>query len=309
MAKLLKKLGDIYGVDEILNRLPGTGEELASNILSKAMRAKIELWDRRMRGFERIDTDGPRDAYEFQKTGRGGAFPGIKDHRDSITGGDNDRDSGIMVDPNAMMTNRNPTNDYFQTNPNNKDFISIIDYDYKPTADNATVADGTSETKPKLSNRRYRELRIPFIPRELQMTTESNFVGISSFGRNNPFYQYTGAEDTLTFEIDWLSDINSREDVITKCRWIEALTKGDGYNDVPHRVILMWGADNKLFRDYKWLVVAAPYKLLNFNRGYIEGDAFVNTSLLPSRAIQQITLKRITDNNLTSAEIIGNLNR
>lgn len=307
MAKLLKQLGDIYHVDELLNRLPGTSGELYSNIASKAMRAKIEIWDRRMRGFERIDVNGPRGAYKYEPARRGQAWPGAKAHRDGITGGDNDRQTGIMVDPQAMATSRKPTNNYFGDNPANKDYISIIDYDYKPTTDKTSVADDTSETKPKLSNRRYRELRIPFIPRELQMTTESNFVGISSFGRNNPFYQYTGAEDTLTFEIDWLADKNSREDVITKCRWIEALTKGDGYNDVPHRIILMWGADNKLFRDYKWLVVSAPYKMMNFNRGYIENDVFINTSLLPTRAVQQITLKRITNNNLTSADIIGNL--
>lgn len=305
MAKLLKKLGDIYGVNELLNRLPGTNEELASNIASKAMRAKIEIWDRRMRGFERVDVNGPRGAYKSEKPSR--AYPGIKSHRDSITGGDNERSTGIMVDPDSMSTNRTPTHDYYQANPMNKDYISIIDYDYNPTSEKTSVVDDTNETKPKLSNRRYRELRIPFIPRELQMATESNFVGISSFGRNNPFYQYTGAEDTLTFEIDWLASNNNREDVITKCRWIEALTKGDGYNDVPHRIILMWGSDNKLFRDYKWLVVAAPYRLLNFTRGYMENNEFTNTSLLPNRAIQQITLKRITDTNLTSAQIIGNL--
>lgn len=305
MAKILKTLGEIYGVNELLNRLPGTNEELASNIASKVMRAKIEIWDRRMRGFERIDVNGPRDSYKSEKTSR--AYPGIKSHRDSITGGDNERESGIMVDPNSMNTTRRPTYDFYDKNPDNRDYISIIDYDYNPTNEKTSVVDDTNKTKPKLSNRRYRELRIPFIPRELQMATESNFVGISSFGRNNPFYQYTGAEDTLTFEIDWIASNNNREDVITKCRWIEALTKGDGYNDVPHRVILMWGADNKLFKDYKWLVVSAPYRLTNFTRGYVEDNKFRNTSLLPNRATQQITLKRITDTNLTSAQIIGNL--
>ena len=37
-------------------------------------------------------------------------------------------------------------------------------------------------------------------------------------------------------------------------------------------------------------------------------NQYFNTSLLPSRAIQNITLKRITSDNISSADIIGNLN-
>jgi len=66
-------------------------------------------------------------------------------------------------------------------------------------------------------------------------------VGIASFGSNNPIYQYTGSEDTLSFVIDWFSSENHREDVIFNCRWIEALTKSDGYNEPPHRVKIIWG--------------------------------------------------------------------
>lgn len=282
----------------------GSGEHLISNIASKLGRAKI-LIDRNFRMFEKDDVNGPMGSYEYEPSFR--AYPGPKAHRYPITGGDIERTSGIMVTEDTGGNFRQPTNDFYQREGVVKDYIAIIDIDYKPSSQ-TTGTQAPNDSKPKLSNRRYKELRIPFVPRELQVNPESNFVGISSFGRNNPFYQFTGAEDTLTFEIDWLATENSREDVITHCRWIEALTKGDGYNDVPHRVILMWGADNKLFREHKWLITSAPYKLINFNRGYMENNQFVNTSLLPSRAVQNITLKRITSDNISSADIIGNLN-
>lgn len=302
MAKILNKF-------PILNQISKgflQGDNLMGNISGKAMRAKIEIWDRSFRGFERVNVNGPRDAYNYEATENG--WPGYKDARVKITDDNIERTSGIMVDPNAMQTDRKPTNDYYAKNNITRDFISIIDYDYKPTTDKTNTTQSNSENKPKLSNRRYKEMRIPFIPRELQFSPESNFVGISSFGRNNPFYQYTGGEDTLTFEIDWLSDEASREDVITKCRWIEALTKGDGYEDVPHRIILMWGAENKLFKDDKWIVTAAPYKVFDFSRGFVKDGTFTNNHLLPTRASQLITLKKVTDDNRRSSDIIGNLN-
>ena len=285
----------------------GRGGILDQNLIWKAARAKI-LLDRNIRMFEKDDVNGPPNSYEYERSFR--AFPGPKEARIEITNGDIERTTGIMQVRTEDYTPviRKPTNDFYQKNPTFKDYISIIDYDYKPTSQKTSTTETTNDSKPKLSDRRYKELRIPFVPRELQVTPESNFVGISSFGRNNPFYQFTGAEDTLTFEIDWLASENNREDVITNCRWIEALTKGDGYNDVPHRIILMWGANNKLFKDHKWLIISAPYRLMDFNRGYIENDQFYNTHMLPTRAIQSITLKRITNDNLTSANIIGNLN-
>lgn len=303
MAKIIP---NIPKINKLLTNVPNSNVEFGVKLGSKAMRAKIELWDRRFRGFERIDVDGSIDSYEYETSS--GAFPGNKAHREIIAPGDIERTSGITVEPGAE--NYTPRSEAYKNRGNRvKEMITILDIDYNPTTSQKTnTTETTNDAKPTLSNRRYDKLSIPFVPRELQVNPESNFVGISSFGRNNPFYQFTGAEDTLTFEIDWISTDNSREDVITYCRWIEALTKGDDYNDTPHRVILVWGNDNKLFKDHKWLVTAAPYKLMNFNRGYMKGDEYINTHMLPSRAIQNVTLKRITDTNLSSASIIGNLN-
>lgn len=178
-----------------------------------------------------------------------------------------------------------------------KEYISIIDIDRVP----------------------YEEIRLPFVPRELQYTPQSNFVGIASFGRNNPYYQFTGSEDTLTFEIDWYSMTGNYEMILGQCKRLEALTKADGYKSRPHRCIINWGntADNpmgdastgadKLFGlNSKWILVSAPYKMTEFNRGFMRDGEFQSTHMLPRQIVQQVTFKRISDNNRTREDIIGN---
>lgn len=184
-----------------------------------------------------------------------------------------------------------------------KDFIAIVDVDSSP----------------------YTYVQLPFVPREVQYNPQSNFVGIASFGRNNPYYQFTGSEDTVTFEIDWFAQENHREDVLFKCRWLEALTKGDGYKSRPHRCMIIWGADSqelslsdqdnwgktdKFFGiKSKWLLVSAPYSLTEFNRGYMDNTTgeFVNTKMLPQQAVQQVTFKRLAETNRTTSDILGDL--
>lgn len=176
-----------------------------------------------------------------------------------------------------------------------KDFIAIVDIDSSP----------------------YTYVQLPFVPREVQYNPQSNFVGIASFGRNNPYYQFTGSEDTVTFEIDWFAQENHREDVLFKCRWLEALTKGDGYKSRPHRCMIIWGANtdqygegDKLFGEKtRWLLVSAPYSLTEFNRGYMDRETgeFVNTHMLPQQAVQQVTFKRLAETNRTTLDILGDL--
>lgn len=173
----------------------------------------------------------------------------------------------------------------------NTDRIRIIDLDYKGD-----------------QNRFYDYVELPFIPQELSFSMDSRFMAIGTIGRNNPFYQYTGSEDELEFSIDWFSDTFHVEDVIFNCRWIEALTKTDGYSNT-HRIKLMWGKDDRLFRDDIWKIVSAPYKLSEFNRGYKdpENGNFRSTSLLPRQANQIVKLKRISKNNMLYKDIMGSV--
>lgn len=280
-------------VPKILNPLltytPSTGVEEFTSYASKAMRLKIIL-DRHTRGFEKADRTGGRGSYQHEPSNsqKGGRAGELKSHRQ-------------ILQDNNQVDERTSANGYLFEQPKEAvsqvqdtgDYITIVDYDY---------ATGTHDDK-----RYYDKLKIPFVPRELNIEPESNFVGIASFGRNNPIYQFTGSEDTITFDIDWHSDQANREDVIFNCRWIEALSKADGYDEMPHRVMIIWGNGNKLFQDHLFILEKAPYKLSQFVKGYKDpktGER-VSTSMLPQQAIQRITLKRLTETNLTSREIIG----
>lgn len=130
------------------------------------------------------------------------------------------------------------------------------------------------------------------IPSAIDINPDSKFVAIESPGRNNPLYQYTGSEDTIEFTLTWFCNDESRKDVILKCKWLEALTKNDGYDNKPHTVQLIYG---DLFKDSKFIVEKAPYTIGRFNREF---------NMLPRYAEQKITLKRISSTNLKRTEIL-----
>ena len=165
------------------------------------------------------------------------------------------------------------------------DYVSIVDID----------AQGY--------NKGIKVIKLPFIPRELNWNTQSNFVAIKPVGRNNPRYHYTGSEDNVEFEIDWHSTDSNRDDVIKNCRLIEALSKADGDNNPPHRVLLKWGEEDVLFRDITFIVLNAPYTLSKFNKAQYINNNLQKVALLPVQAIQRVTLARISRENLTYEDI------
>lgn len=190
----------------------------------------------------------------------------------------------------------------------------------------------------------YRSIPLQGVPREIVYTPESNFKSIGSIGRNNPHYMYTGSEDTLEMEIDWYSVHKSRRDVIFKCRWLEALTKADGYKTPPHRVMILWGgngtpvkiggaipwqqdplikgeyeSDITMFENMVWLLVSAPYTLNQFTRGFYDKSKtkygvaspdsdpevfYVDNKLHPAAATQKLVFKRLTEYNLSRNNIV-----
>lgn len=129
------------------------------------------------------------------------------------------------------------------------------------------------------------------IPLELDYDPNSNWVALASMGANLPGLQFTGAEDTLKFDISWYGDTKGYLDVIKKCKWLEALSKADGYLLPPHPVQFIFG---DMFKDAKWQVVAAPYRLSLFDR---------ENGMLPRQAIQSITLKKYLTTNPTYRDI------
>ncbi len=274
---------------KVLNYQPNETVQEIVSYASKAMRGKI-LLDREIRGFEKADINGPKEAYENGP--KGGSEPA---HRTLIQTREN---------PEGY-TNETPSK-LNRVNNIKKDYISIVDIDFNPGEHKQT--------------RHYSYLQLPFIPDYLDYNPESNFAAIASFGRNNPFYQYLGSEDTLNFEVDWFSSQMNRQDVIFNCRWLEALTKSNGYSESPHRVKIVWGGEgtniqnigqtefndmNQLFQDSIWVLVSAKYRLTDFVRGYRLNNNIISTNLLPQQARQNLVFKKLTDYNLTAGDIIG----
>lgn len=129
------------------------------------------------------------------------------------------------------------------------------------------------------------------VPVELTYGPETNWNVVATAGRNNPNYQYSGAEDTLNFSMTWYANEENREDVLKKCKWLESLSKNNGYDEKPHRIKLMFG---NVFNDAEWIVFAAPFKISMFNRTF---------GMLPTLAVQEVTLKRITTTNRGTNDI------
>lgn len=154
----------------------------------------------------------------------------------------------------------------------------------------------------------FEKIPIQFCPKELDYIPESNFATIASTGRNNPFYHFTGAEDTLKFELDWCSYSNQDDDrtgVLANCKKLEALSKNDGYNGPPHKIKLIWTGSTapdaqgmpsqvSMFSNATWLVVSAPYKISQFQK---------HRNMFGQQAYQQVILKKVTPSNMSSSQI------
>lgn len=144
------------------------------------------------------------------------------------------------------------------------------------------------------NNNNVESLRIQAVPLELEIDPSPNWAVIPSLGRNNPFYHYTGGEDTLQFQLDWYSVDAQRSDVISKCRWVQSLCKADGYNNEPPRILLIFG---DVFKMTTWIIENAPYKLSLFDK---------STHMRPRQAYQDLTLKKVTDHNTSIDDVRNN---
>lgn len=135
-------------------------------------------------------------------------------------------------------------------------------------------------------------LYLQTLPNELNINSDPNFSVIESPSRNVPLYHYTGSEQSIQFQISFFANHESREDVIRKCTWINALSKNDGYDESIHPILFAWG---DLFLDTQWIVTNAPYKLGLFDREF---------KMLPRYAQIDITLKRISKHNPKRADLL-----
>jgi hypothetical protein len=260
-----------------------------SFVAGYVFRAKI-LTDRTSRGFERAEIQGTKDAFETSGLPIFETDKLAREKQMRTAKGNRTPSLGVPEGAYEFEPAVNPYTTGSETPLS--DTISIIDYDF-----------GTDRGR-----RGYQSMTLPFVPRDLSYEPSSKFVGIATMGRNNPHYHFTGSEDTLQFDIDWFSNQADRKDVINNCRWVEALTKADAYTEAPHRVKLVWGSQDLLFANSIWIVVAAPYTLSDFVKGYRDPTSkqIIRIGMLPQQAYQKVTLKRIASTNLRSMDIISN---
>jgi hypothetical protein len=135
------------------------------------------------------------------------------------------------------------------------------------------------------------KLGLQGIPLKIPYNPESTFASIKPYGRNNPKLHYVGSEDTLTLELSWWATDEDKMDVILKCKWLESMTKSDGFKGRPHYAHLMFGG---MYREAKWVIISAPYEIGLFDE---------LKQMRPDHATQQVTMKRVTDTNRTLEEI------
>jgi hypothetical protein len=128
-------------------------------------------------------------------------------------------------------------------------------------------------------------IKVQTIPTKLGVDPKANWTTIPVLGRNNPFYQYTGGEDTLVMTLDWYSNDPRREDVAENCRFIESWSRSNGWFEEPPRIKLTWG---ELFKSSAWIVTDAPYDFSMFDKVH---------NMLPCQAYQRLVLKKVVDYN------------
>lgn len=154
------------------------------------------------------------------------------------------------------------------------------------------------------------------IPTEIDFQNESSWAIINSMGRNTPMYHFTGAESVIQMNISWFcNDRSNPQEVVTKCRLLEAWTKANGYKASPPILKLQWGR-SQLFEDQFFILTAATFKLSNWRaeakvwdykaKKYVMPQGYVDPAMYPGTATQELIFRRVSTTNLTYEDIVPN---
>ncbi len=138
----------------------------------------------------------------------------------------------------------------------------------------------------------YEVIDFQFVPDVLSWQRNIDISEIKPILRNTPKYQYSGGSTVISFRLDFFANTDGRDDVIDRCRQIEALGYSDGYVKPKAQVKLVWGA---LFRNEVWEVLSVKYDLMEF-----KPDQY----FLPQQAYVDITLGLVADTNLRINDVL-----
>jgi hypothetical protein len=128
-------------------------------------------------------------------------------------------------------------------------------------------------------SRPFERVEIQFAPQVLNWNREADISSVYIVGRNHPKQHFTGGSETLSFQMDFYSDVEDRKDVIKKVNWLRSLTFGDGSFGPARNVKLVWG---DLYKNNVWAVKSVNVKLENFapQKGWLPQQAWVDISLI-----------------------------
>lgn len=154
------------------------------------------------------------------------------------------------------------------------------------------------------------------VPKEIDFQGESTWAVIHSMGRNTPMYHFTGAENVIQMNVSWYcTDKSNPEEVVAKCRRLEAWSKADGYQAGPPLLEIIWG-DSQLFEGQYFILTSATYKLSNWranakvwdrkSKRFITPIGYVSPNMYPSTATQELIFRRVSSTNLTHNDIVPN---
>lgn len=125
----------------------------------------------------------------------------------------------------------------------------------------------------------FQRLELQFVPGELRMNRQADLKTIAIVGRNNNLLQYTGGSDTLNLPMEFYSDSQLRDDVISKVNWLQSLAMKDGNDGVYRNVKLVFG---DIFRHEIWAVSSVAPVISHFDDeyGYLPLRAKVDVKLI-----------------------------
>lgn len=137
----------------------------------------------------------------------------------------------------------------------------------------------------------FDRLAIQFVPEQIVMDRRADVADFAIVGRNNPLHQYTGGDEKMTLQLDFVCDDESRSDVITKCRWLQSLAQNDAGRRPQTLIKLIWG---DLFQRSKWVVNSAKVTLTLFDKRY---------GFLPTQGIVDLSLSLDTKENIPKSDL------
>ena len=242
----------------------------------------------------------------------------IEQHHNAQTSSDNkdSRDTNTYAEREIIKTHKDPT----RAHPYGT-VVKDVDYGTRRQSiinDSRGAEYANDVYIVNISSSPEQAIKLQNRPNEIDFNPAATWAVVKSMGRNNPFYMYTGGEDTIKIDISWYAaNKDDRADVIKKCKLLESWTRANGYESGPPILHLIWGKSD-IFKNQDFILDSAPYRLTHFQDKAIvtkwevaNGEStpspskVIDLKLYPNFATQSLTFKRISSTNRTHLDIIS----